>query len=79
VQTSQQPSRGKLVDLPTKDKVGVGSKAPDFTLLPQMGEMVSLADFLGKKPIALIFYPKDDTLGCTKQARAMCPLQKQPH
>lgn len=34
------------------------TKAPDFTLPNQNGEMVSLSDFLGKKVI-LYFYPKD--------------------
>ena len=52
----------------TKDKVDVGSMAPDFTLPSQSGEMVSLGDFMGKKPVVLFFYPKDDTPGCTKQA-----------
>jgi peroxiredoxin Q/BCP len=56
--------------LRTKDSVGVGSKAPDFTLPSQSGETVSLRDFLGQKPVVLFFYPKDDTPGCTKQARA---------
>jgi thioredoxin-dependent peroxiredoxin len=54
----------------TKDGVGVGSKAPDFTLPSQSGEMVSLKDFLGEKPVILYFYPKDDTPGCTKEACA---------
>ncbi len=54
----------------TKDSVGVGSKAPDFTLPSQSGEMVHLEDFLGSKPVVLFFYPKDDTPGCTKQACA---------
>lgn len=44
-----------------------GSKAPDFTLPDQNGDMHSLADYLGKKVI-LYFYPKDNTSGCTKQA-----------
>jgi thioredoxin-dependent peroxiredoxin len=52
----------------TKDKVKVGSVAPDFTLPSQSGEMVNLRDFLGQKPVVLFFYPKDDTPGCTKQA-----------
>ena len=56
--------------LGTKDIVGVGSKAPDFILPSQSGEMVNLKDFLGKKPVVLFFYPKDDTPGCTKQACA---------
>ena len=56
--------------LGTKDNVGVRSKAPDFILPSQSGEMVNLKDFLGKKPMVLFFYPKDDTPGCTKQACA---------
>jgi thioredoxin-dependent peroxiredoxin len=54
----------------TKDKVKVGSVAPNFTLPSQSGEMVSLEDFLGHKPVVLFFYPKDDSPGCTKQACA---------
>lgn len=58
------------MSLRTKDSVGVGSNAPDLTLLSQSGEMVSLRDFLGQKPVVLFFYPKDDTPGCTRQACA---------
>ncbi len=53
-----------------KDKVTVGSVAPDFTLPSQSGESVSLGDFLGKRPVILFFYPKDNTLGCTKEVCA---------
>ena len=52
----------------TRDRVDVGSKAPDFTLPTQSGQMLSLNEFLGEKPVVLFFYPKDDTPGCTKQA-----------
>jgi thioredoxin-dependent peroxiredoxin len=58
---------GKLMGFRTKDQLRVGSVAPDFTLPSQSGEMVSLEDFVGKKPVVLFFYPKDDTLGCTKE------------
>src|SRR5215213_11947835 len=54
----------------TKDNVGVGSKAPDFTLLSQSDELVNLGDFLDEKPVVLFFHPKDDTPGCTKEACA---------
>jgi peroxiredoxin Q/BCP len=54
----------------TRDKVEVGSIAPDFTLPSQSGQMVSLKDFVGEKPVVLFFYPKDDTPGCTKEACA---------
>ena len=59
-----------IMGLRTKARVDVGSKAPDFTLPSQSGEMVSLSDFLGRKPVVLFFYPKDDTPGCAKQACA---------
>ena len=45
----------------------VGTKAPDFTLPDQNGDLHSLLEYRGKKVI-LYFYPKDNTPGCTKQA-----------
>ena len=45
----------------------IGTKAPDFELPDQNGEMHKLSDYAGKKVI-LYFYPKDNTAGCTKQA-----------
>lgn len=48
-------------------RVTKGMKAPDFCLPDQEGNMLSLADFKGKK-IALFFYPKDDTPTCTVEA-----------
>ena len=44
-----------------------GDAAPDFAGTDQTGATVRLADFAGR-PLALYFYPKDDTPGCTKQA-----------
>jgi cytochrome oxidase Cu insertion factor (SCO1/SenC/PrrC family) len=35
----------------------VGAKAPDFTLQDSAGQKRSLADFGGKKQVALVFYP----------------------
>ena len=48
--------------------VKVGDYAPNFTLLDQSGEQVSLWDVIGKSAIVLYFYPKDDTPGCTTEA-----------
>ena len=45
----------------------IGDQAPDFTLPNQDGTPVSLSDFRGQK-VALYFYPKDNTPGCTRQA-----------
>ncbi len=44
-----------------------GDKAPEFTLLSDTSEQVSLADFRGRK-LVIYFYPKAGTSGCTKQA-----------
>jgi peroxiredoxin Q/BCP len=52
----------------TKAGVEVGDKAPDFTLRAQDGADISLKDFLGKKNVVLYFYPKDDSVVCTKEA-----------
>lgn len=49
------------------DRLDVGTAAPDFTAPTQDGSDVTLSDFRGQW-VALYFYPKDDTPGCTKQA-----------
>ncbi len=48
--------------------VQVGDKAPDFTLPSQMGDDVTLSEYIGKVNIVLFFYPKDETPGCIKEA-----------
>jgi peroxiredoxin Q/BCP len=48
--------------------IQIGDKAPDFTLPSQMGDNVTLSEYLGKKNIVLYFYPKDETPGCTREA-----------
>ena len=51
-------------------KVSVGDVAPDFTLPDQSGTPVRLGDLVGQKTVVLYFYPKDETPGCTIEARA---------
>jgi len=46
--------------------VGVGDRAPDFTLVGSGGASHSLADYRGQ-PVVVVFYPGDDTPVCTKQ------------
>jgi thioredoxin-dependent peroxiredoxin len=46
--------------------IGVGDKAPAFSLSATGGSTVSLADFAGH-PVVVVFYPGDDTPVCTKQ------------
>ena len=45
----------------------VGDPAPDFELKDQDGEIRSIEDYRGKW-VALYFYPKDGTPGCTTEA-----------
>ena len=44
-----------------------GSAAPEFKLQDQKGEWHTLAQYQGQW-VALYFYPKDDTPGCTTEA-----------
>lgn len=48
-------------------KLKEGDNAPDFTFSDAEGNPHTLKDFKGKK-IALYFYPKDSTPGCTAEA-----------
>lgn len=53
--------------------LAVGDKAPDFSLPVNGGATISLADYRGKK-VVLYFYPKDDTPGCTTEAKDFTTL-----
>jgi peroxiredoxin Q/BCP len=45
----------------------VGSEAPVWTAETTDGERITLPDFHGKQSVLLMFYPADDTPGCTRQ------------
>ena len=49
------------------DQLIVGDPAPDFALPDGEGKLHKLSDYRGKI-VALYFYPKDDTPGCTAEA-----------
>lgn len=53
-----------------------GTKAPEFSLPDENGEIKNLSDYKGKKLI-LYFYPRDNTPGCTKQACGFADLYPQ--
>ncbi|MEM7766366.1 MAG: thioredoxin-dependent thiol peroxidase [Pseudomonadota bacterium] len=53
--------------------IAPGTKAPDFTLQSSDGDTISLADYAGSR-LVLYFYPKDDTPGCTNEARDFSAL-----
>jgi peroxiredoxin Q/BCP len=48
-----------------------GDKAPDFELPMENGETLKLSKLIkaGSRPVVLYFYPKDDTSGCTAEAK----------
>lgn len=51
--------------------IQLGDRLPPLAIKNQEGIEVQLSDFIGKK-LAVYFYPKDDTPGCTAQA---CSIQ----
>jgi peroxiredoxin Q/BCP len=50
-----------------------GAKAPDFELPADDGTRVKLSKLKGR-PVVLYFYPKDDTSGCTREAKDFTAL-----
>jgi peroxiredoxin Q/BCP len=48
-----------------------GDKAPDFELPTESGETLILSKLLklGGRAVVVYFYPKDDTTGCTAEAK----------
>jgi peroxiredoxin Q/BCP len=48
--------------------------APDFLSPNQDNQPISLADFRGRQNVILYFYPKDDTPGCTTEAKQFTAL-----
>ena len=48
--------------------LSINDKAPDFLLPDDSGNTVSMHNFRHKN-IILYFYPKDDTPGCTREAK----------
>jgi len=50
----------------SSDPLAAGTPAPDFSLPDDSGRTVTLSALRGKN-VVLVFYPGDDTPGCTKQ------------
>ncbi len=48
----------------------MGDPMPDFSLPDSDGRMVSSVDLLGRGPVVLFFYPRDESPGCTVEACA---------
>ena len=50
----------------------IGDQAPDFSLINQYGETVTLSDFRGKRNVVLVFYPLSFSGICTGE---LCELR----
>ena len=46
------------------------ARAPHFSLQTSDGSVLRSTDYIGKKPVVIFFYPKDDTPGCTIESCA---------
>ncbi|WP_081492406.1 MULTISPECIES: peroxiredoxin [Bradyrhizobium] len=67
---SKQLSSSKSASRPpaaARSGLAAGQKAPAFRLPRDGGELVTLADYAGRK-LVLFFYPRADTPGCTREA-----------
>ncbi|MBC7985460.1 MAG: peroxiredoxin [Sphingomonadaceae bacterium] len=53
--------------------IETGEMAPDAALQKPDGTTARLSDYRGR-PLVLYFYPKDDTTGCTAEAREFSAL-----
>jgi len=48
--------------------------APEFRAPDQDNNIINLSDYRGNNNVVLYFYPKDDTTGCTLEARQFTAL-----
>lgn len=53
---------------PSKKVLAVGDAMPSFLLRDQDGEIFNSADHVGKSMLVIYFYPKDESMVCTKEA-----------
>ena len=57
-------------------ELNVGDAAPDFDLPTDSGGRITSSELKGR-PFVLYFYPKDDTSGCTSEAKAFSEMKAQ--
>ncbi|WP_448697887.1 peroxiredoxin [Mucilaginibacter sp. AW1-3] len=54
----------------SKKPLAIGDEVPAFTLTDQNGKEFKIADHIGKHALVIYFYPKDESMVCTKEACA---------
>lgn len=55
----------------TKTELKVGDQAPEFSLMGTDGKTHSLADYRGKQPVVIAWFPKAFTQGCTIECKSL--------
>lgn len=69
--TAELPgSSGAVANAPRTKELTAGDPAPSVIFTMQDGRQVTLASLAGKD-VAVYFYPKDETTGCTIEARGL--------
>ena len=51
-----------------QNTLAVGDTMPSFSLTDQNGKTFNSADYVGKSVLVIYFYPKDESMVCTKEA-----------
>ncbi|MEP6613522.1 MAG: peroxiredoxin [Mucilaginibacter sp.] len=59
---------GKAHAQAEQKELAVGDKMPAFALTDQNGKPFKSADYVGKNFLVIYFYPKDESMVCTKEA-----------
>ena len=55
---------------PPQKNMAAGDPVPRFSLIDQDGKIFKVSDCIGKKVMVIYFYPKDESMVCTKEACA---------
>jgi peroxiredoxin Q/BCP len=50
--------------------LSVGDPIPAFSLIDQDGKAFNITDYIGSRALVIYFYPKDESMVCTKEACA---------
>src|ERR1035441_3927884 len=66
LQQRSQDRGGMMLSWLFSDPLAVGGEAPEFSIADDSGRTVTLSALRGRY-VVLVFYPGDDTPGCTKQ------------
>ena len=64
-----------LEDSERRMSLSVGDQFPEFELQDDNGDVVRSSDLKGKR-VVMFFYPKDNTAGCTREAKEFSEVRK---